>query len=382
MKKNYFISYKDSGNIRTYCLFNILPIFKKNMGIVVKNNTFIVWEPCSQSHAEVVPGYVKYLTDLGYHVSVVMNPKRYKEGLFERFSDEDITLNILSRRKAKNLFKKSDLKNVQGLLVTTSGKICDCIHYEQCYEHFAPNVDKSKLFIVEHDVKLSVDNNCWDESVITLRKLNYKGASSVVVNPQYFGRVNVTSKNKDVTNFITIGALNPKRRNSSLIINAAAELYKKGYKNFKITVVGKGHLKDIPSELHTFFDIKGRLPFNKMYDELEKADFLLTAYEENDSAHQRYNTTGTSGAFQLMYGFKKPAVILESFAPINGLNNENSVLYENTEEYSQSMERCINISSDEYEKMQNNLMLYAEDLYNSSRENLKALIVAKKKENN
>ena len=77
---------KEFENKNTYYLFGFLPVFMKCVNIpVIKDNTFFVWEPCSQSHSEVVPGYVKYLLDLGYHVSVLVNPDRYKEGLFSRF---------------------------------------------------------------------------------------------------------------------------------------------------------------------------------------------------------------------------------------------------------------------------------------------------------
>jgi len=69
---------------------------------IIKENTFIVWEPCSKSHSEVVPGYVKYLLDLGYHVSVIVHPDRLKEGLFTRFQNDNVSLNKISR---KDVFK-------------------------------------------------------------------------------------------------------------------------------------------------------------------------------------------------------------------------------------------------------------------------------------
>ena len=82
--------------------------------------------------------------------------------------------------------------------------------------------------------------NRWDEKVITLRKLNYKNAQSVVVNPHRFGRVNITGKNPDVVNFVTVGAINPKRKNSTMIIDAVKKLHENGVTDFKVTVIGKG----------------------------------------------------------------------------------------------------------------------------------------------
>ena len=340
----------------------------------IKQNTFIVWEPCSQSHSEVVPGFTKYLLDLGYHVSVIVNPKKYKEGLFSRFDNENISFNKLSRKQIKNFLKKDSLKDVSGILVTTVGKICDSIHYEQCYDTFNPDVDKSKLFFVEHETKYAIDEGTWNENLITLRNINYKGAKSVVVNPHYFGNVKITPKNKDITNFITIGAIQGKRKNNDLIINAVKELHDKGFRNFKVTVIGKGHLKKLPKEIQKYFDIKGRLPFDKMYEELEKADFMLTSYNKNNPQHLRYNTTGTSGNFQLAYGFLKPCIIIEDFASINGFNQENSILYKEDSDFAKALQKGIEMSQEEYSNMQNKLKEYEQKLYNDSLNNLKGLI--------
>ena len=159
-----------------------------------------------------------------------------------------------------------------------------------------------------------------------------------------------------------------------MIIDSFYEVYKRGYRNFKVTVIGKGSLKHLPKELHKFFDIKGRLPFDKMYQEIEKADFMLTSYNENDPEHIRYNTSGTSGNFQLMYGFLKPCIINKRFAPINVLNNENAILYEKEENYPDAIEKAINMDNQEYKQMQNSLKKYEVKLYKSSLENLKKII--------
>ena len=138
--------------------------------------------------------------------------------------------------------------------------------------------------------------------------------------------------------------------------------------------MGKGHLKDLPKELRRYFDIKGRLDFCKMYDAIENADFLLTSYDENNESHKRYITTGTSGTFQLVYGFLKPCIILEDFAPINGFDNSNAILYDKAQNYSDALKYAINIPQKEYEDIQNKLECYEKKLYNSSLNNLKKTI--------
>ena len=372
---------KEFENKNTYYLFGFLPVFVKKVNIpVIKDNTFFVWEPCSQSHSEVVPGYVKYLLDLGYHVSVLVNPDRYKEGLFSRFKDENVSYNKLTRPQSKQFFKNADLHNVKGVMVTTAGKLCDCIHYEQAYTHFNDSLDKSKLLLVEHESKFAIDAGTWDkwsDKLIMLRDLNFEDKKTIVVNPHYFGEVNITPKNKDITNFITIGALHSNKKNSQQIIDSVKVLHEQGYRNFKVTVVGKGSLKGLPKEIRSYFDIKGRLPFDKMYEEIEKADFMLTSYNDDDPEHIRYNTTGTSGNFQLVYGFLKPCVIIRSFAPLNGFDDTNAILYNKPENYHEALIKGIKMSEEEYFNMQNSLKVYVDKLYNQSKENLKRLIDGK-----
>ena len=190
-----------------------------------------------------------------------------------------------------------------------------------------------------------------------------------MVNPHYFGNIGITSKN-DIINFVMVGVIQDKRKDSDLIVDSVKILHKQGIKNFKITVIGKGKLNHLPKEIRQYFDIKGRLPFDKMYDELEKADFMLTAYDENNPMHIRYNTTGTSGNFQLVYGFLKPCVIIKSFGPINGFNDTNSILYDSNEKYADAMKKCIEMSSEDYTKMQNSLKEYVDGLYKESLDNL------------
>lgn len=354
---------------------SILDIFKKKQKTpIIKDNTVLVWEACSLSHAEVVPGYVKYFHDLGYHVSVLVDPDRLKEGLFEKFNLENVTYNKIKTKDTRKFFKKADLSTVKAVMVTTVGKIHDKISYDDCIETFSPTLDKNKLLLVEHDIKNAVDNNVLDENIITLREMDYKNAKTVAINPHYFGDVKITSKNEDIVNFLTVGIIRPRKKNNGTIINAVQELHNKGITNFKVTVVGKGKIKDIPKEVRKYFDIKGRLPFNKMYKEVERADYLITSYDSDNEKHLRYITTGTSGNFQLIYGFLKPCLINQKYAPLNHFNDKNSIIYNKPNEYAQAMEKGIKLSQEEYSQMQENLKNTVKEIYQTSLENLKGLL--------
>ncbi len=354
----------------------MLPVKKP----IIKDNTFLIWEPCGKSHAEVVPGFAKYLCDLGYHVSVIVSKNAYKENLFSRIGENlNISYNKMSKYQARAYFKQADLSDVKGLLVTTVDKLCKAPHFDKVYENFSKNVDKSKLFFVIHDIKKRVWANAMSEDLISLRELNFeqKDYKTVVVNPHYFGDVKITPKS-ELTNFVTVGELAVGKKNFDLFVKTVQKLVNNGITNFKITVIGKGKVENLPPEVVPYFDIKGRLPFDKMFEEIEKGDFILTSYIDEEM-HLRYIHQGTSGNFQLVYGFQKPIIIKDNFAPINGFSEKNSILYKDDDDFYNALIKGINMSQEQYQNMQEDIKAYAHNFYQISKLNLKSLIDSRQK---
>jgi hypothetical protein len=349
-------------------------LFARTPAPIISQNTFLVWEPCTYSHAEVVPGYVKYLLDLGLEVSVFMTPKRYEEGLFTRFHHSHLALNNMPQAAIRRYFKKKGLAQAKGILITTARKISGASNYASERGLFADKSTDQKVLLVEHDVKATVDNRLINPEIITLRKIHYKNASTTVVNPHYFGEVKITAKNSDRVNFITIGAMRGKRRNASLLLDAVNVLHASGITNYKITVIGRGSLRGVPRHIRKYFDIKGRLGFAQMYDEIEQADFFLPLLDVENPLHERYITTGTSGSFQLIYGFVKPCLIAEKFAATNGFEQRNSIVYAANSDLGQAMIKAIQMTPTDYGSMQAALKKYADALYAESLANLQQLL--------
>jgi len=339
-------------------------------------DSFIVWEPCTHSHAEVVPGYVKYLRDLGLHVHVFMTPKRYDEGLFSRFSDSGVTLHRLTQRNIRQLFHKRGIGAARGIMITTARKLSGKSDYDLEQRLFAKRMPQQLLLLVEHDVKPAFDHHALTSDIITLRQPYYREATTTVVNPHYFGTIRATTRNEGLTRFITIGAMRSKRRNTQLLVEAVTKLHAMGRSNFIVTVIGRGSLKGIPSHLHRYFDIKGRVDYVTLYDEMERADYFLTLLDPDNPAHERYITTGTSGSFQLIYAFAKPCLIAEKFAARNGLNERNSLIYDTNAMLANAMQRSIDLGSGEYARLQQQLQSDAAAVYKSSLKNLAGLINA------
>lgn len=360
---------------------NITTITKKFLGLLSGNtpkpfyneNTFFVWEPCSRSHAEVVPGYCKLLLDAGYDVSVLIEPKRIEEGLFSNFKHERLHINRLSQRATQNFFKKNGLGISSGILVTTAGKLTPNADYDHVRGLFAPLSQNQRVLLVEHDIKNGVDLGTLTSDIITLRETDYKNSITTPVNPHYFGEFDKRQK-RARTIFATVGAIRDKRRNSELLIDAVEGLHQKGVSNFTVLVIGKNNASSIPRHLQQYFLLLGRLTFRELYKQIQSCEFLLPLLDPNKPAHRRYITTGTSGTFQLALGFQKPLVLEQSFAPINRLNNSNSIIYDGNSNFHIAMERAITMTPEHYDSLQKAVTETAKSIYIESLENLRSLL--------
>jgi len=353
-------------------------LFERPAPPKVGPNTFFVWEPCTYSHAEVVPGFARYLLDLGYEVCVCMTPARYDEGLFSRFDDPRLQLCRLSQPAIRRYFRANGLSNAAGVLITTARKISGAKGYAMEQQMFAGRTARQRLLLVEHDVKGPAECGALTPNIITLRRVHYRDVVTTVVNPHFFGRVVCAPRNdatvRDAVRFITIGALRGRRRNAGLLIEAVRELHERGARDFKVSVIGRGSLRGVPPALRPYLEVLGRVDFRTLYAQMERADFFLPLLDPSNPAHDRYLTTGTSGSFQLIYGFRRPCLIARKFAQVNGFDAGNALVYEDNAELAGAMGEALRMSAARYAELQGALAATADALYAQSRENLRRLI--------
>jgi len=305
---------------------------------------------------------------------VFMTPERYDEGLFSRFDDARITLRRLSQPSIRRFFKRYGLGDARGIIITTARKISGRPDFAREYALFSSRRPDQDLLLVEHDIKPAADNRALTESIITLRAPYYRNSKTTVVNPHYFGRVKITPKNSDTTRFITIGAMRNRRRNTQLLTEAVQTLHESGCTDFTITVIGRGKMRSTPAHLRRYFTPKGRVDFKTLYAEMEQADFFLPLLDPDNPSHDRYITTGTSGSFQLIFGFGKPCLIAEKFAGLNGINSQNSLVYLDNSTFAETMRKAIEMKQDSYLRMQSTLVHDAATLYQQSLDSLRQLI--------
>ena len=205
---------------------------------------------------------------------------------------------------------------------------------------------KNKLFIAAHDLKNYFNQNTTDPIPVELFSLS-GFQNTKMLNPHYFGEIQITPKSKDKTRFIVVGGINKNNKNYDLLLQCTKELLEYNT-NFEITIIGLSGKIDIPDELANYIKFKGKLPFAEMYKEMEKADFFLPLLDPSNEWHRRYLNETTTGSRQLILGFLKPCLINEEFANAYDFNQNNSIIYQ-----------------------QNNLNLLAQNIYKESLQNLK-----------
>lgn len=337
----------------------------------VKDNSVLIVE-ANDCHGEVLPGYVKYFFDMGYKIDVLMRAEVYKSRPFCRLSLPNLFITNLCAHHIHQISKLDKLKNYKYVFVNTGAYYS----YKDGQDFSVIQVlnlqNFSNLLVVEHDLKdisaFGEEHLLQDGKALTLGNFD-KG---IMVNPHYFGKIEITPKNP-VTNFVVVGGINPQRKNHQLLLSALEKLLADDYHNFKITVIGRGKITDIPKVYHPYIDIKGYLDFPKMYKEMEKADFFLTLLDDKNQDHYRYITTGVTGSAQRIYGFAKLPVIQKTFAGFYGFDTENALVYAG-DEMAKAMQQAIDMTAGEYQKKQKNLQQLAAGVYQESLGNLRKIV--------
>ncbi|MDE4992641.1 hypothetical protein NAH07_11990, partial [Francisella tularensis subsp. holarctica] len=72
--------------------------------------------------------------------------------------NQNISYNKLSKIQIRKYFKRDSLEDIEGVLITTIGKLYDGKNLNQAYDSFNNQVDKRKNIIDEHEIDSYIDN--------------------------------------------------------------------------------------------------------------------------------------------------------------------------------------------------------------------------------
>ena len=348
--------------------FNNNPIGKNSILIVEAN----------VCHGETISGYAKMFSELGYDVDIITTPEVYQEKPFCRL-EKQYYQNIysISGEKINKALCLSKIKDYKHIFFNSYQLYYNNTFRDNTitiFEFFDKIVSPQNGFLaLEHHLDKIDTDMCKEKRIIQLGNIR---PNVVFCNSHYYGKFEKHEKN-NITQFIIVGSINAYRKNFDLLIKSAKELLDKNVENFHINIIGSGKII-IPKRLQKNISCLGRLSFDEMFNYVEKSDFILALLDPDDDTHLRYLEDGTSGTFQLSYGFCKPILIHSKFAKKHYYNESNSVIYH--EDFTKSLEKCINMSNTEYSNCVENLKNTIQEIENTSIKNLKEVLTLHNKD--
>ena len=329
----------------------------------ISYNTVLIFETF-QYHYECSPGFSKYFIELGFDVDIIM----HNSGLTSFLYFEPVNkirffiYNKLEEIKKYTKYLSLILKNYNYILIETADP-----HYFLLYKQLNLLNIKHSFFVFHHleylisaqiYVKLK-NNQIWSLG-------NFK--NSTYVNPHYFGDFSLKKKNR-ITRFFITSTI---ERNYQYLIAAVNKLKDENLE-FHIIVVGKWGTftsNNISEKVIENFTFKYNISYSDLYNEVNNSDYIIINLDPNNTKNTAFKKTRVSGSVQLAYGFLKPVIINKDFAEIYNFSSDNSLLYEKWN-FIDIMRNAINIKSAQYKKMQKNLKLLSNKIYNNSLYNVK-----------
>ena len=370
---SYRLRFKHFLNRKLYNAF-------KNKKIEPKTILILEYNDC---HFETMTGLMKYCLDLGYKVDILT--RRNPEKMFDNVSFLGVRIFKANEKTFDKILKNFDFSSYERIIFNSKA------FYEGKKEGIKKGIKKEIYDISEvlnpipkgkkeniylqHHLEFLKPENKKAREIILANPSKDKALENLVVNCNYFQKeTNKKIQKNDIVNFISIGELSKKRRNSALLIKAIFELYKKGFRNFKVTIIGNGNMETLPSGLLEHFDVLGRIDYQSMFEEIKNADFILPLLDPTLKEHERYLSLGTSGSFQLAYGFLKPCVLHGAFAKVYDFTNENSIIYEKNEDFVLALQKALEMENKDYQTIVQNLKTKKEKLNEKSLKNLSDIL--------
>ena len=345
---------------------NILCLFRKSKDYFsVRENSVLLME-FYLVHGETLPGYIQYLLDLNYNVDVVLckpaKKGRNDLGLFFCFDhNEKVRVKTLSAYEMNFLLRSDIAAKYKHIIINSFNDGLVLSHL--CFV----NLKKIKPVCVIHNPNM-YNKYFQTNKIISIVKIeSFNREPPLVVNPHYFGEIHKKDKSKK-TIFAAINSKELFRRNIFLLFEACEMLYKKGIYDFSVKIFGRGF--PIPERYRDNIQDFGFIDFKNMFKEIEDSDFFLALIDQESTPY----TNKASGSFQISYGYLKPIVLHGKFSDVSGLNDLNSVIYNDNAELADAMEKCICMPNNDYLTLINALENTQKELYKMSVNNLKTAL--------
>lgn len=382
---------------KKYNLFGFIPIFCSEYKFpapnakIIKNDKFydflchdirensVLMVEFNYFHGECLPGMAKYFLDLGYNVDVCLTEEESNLEPFAGIKDEKFHIFAMSRNDILKIVTHNIVERYMHLYINSDRVYINDEGFVPVLKYIGENIQlpKGKVLTLCHHADQYADIKPQSDKfkVVSLNKLPIFQSENVsMVNAHFFETFNRLKKH-NLTTFVCVGQIESERKNHSVLIDAIDNILKSGIKNFKVTVIARAGNLNVPEHIKPYIDFMGRLSYKDMYNEMKKADFYLPLFDPENKQHERYISCGSSGSYQLIYGFSIPCIIAEKFqTSVNLFDNSNSISYKTNNDLSDAMKNAIEMSNEHYMSIVKNLQKLQRSIYQESLANLKRIL--------
>lgn len=345
-------------------IFNIKQFFNAT----IRTNSILIFEN-NNYHYECTTGFTKYFLDLGFNIDIIMTEigkgsfiffEPTKKLRFFILDDKKYYISDEYIEKFREIFKK-----YLAILVQT-------MNYN--FKHFYNKTNLLKgnnsIFVYHYyRVMPFIDFHNKYRSWTLLNFTNL----ALEVNPHYFGKIKLRDKN-NITRFFIVSSY---KRNYAQLISASDNLKNQNFQ-FQVVVTGKTpslNAQRIPNNIKDKFFFNLYLSYYNLLKIIETIDFIIITLDRNNPRDNTYNNGRTTGSSQIAYGYLKPCLINSDFSKTYGMNNENSIIFNNSKDSLYlAMREAIMMTKEEYKKKQYNLKKTADAIYEISKNNANTTI--------
>lgn len=359
------IPFKPLGNtINQIEIFNIKQFFNTT----IRNNSILIFEK-NNFHYECTPGFTKYFLDLGFNVDIIMSKignesfiffEPTKKLRFFILDDKKYYTGNEYIEKLREIFKK-----YLAILVQTMTR-----GVKRFYRNTNLLKGKNSIFVYHYYPEMSFID--FHDKIRSWTLLNFTNLA-LEVNPHYFGRIKLRDKNK-ITRFFIVST---KGRNYDQLLSASGILKNENFQ-FQVVVTGRSHALNaqrIPNNIKDKFLFNFYLSYYNLLKIIETIDFIIITLDSKIPLDNTYNNGRSTGSAQIAYGYLKPCLINSDFTKTYGMNDDNSIIFNDLKDsFYFAMRKAIMMTNEEYKKKQYNLKKTADTIYEISKNNVKTTI--------
>jgi len=301
----------------------------------------------SNKHTEIFGTFIEIFRKKHFHLTIFYNLDKDPYTFLKYYQKMfDMKLNI---EPTDSLSEKKD--NFEFFIFTSSA---DDIRLDP---YFKQPQNENKCLFIQHQAAHWKPYMKWNILMSPVIQLNQK---NIYVTPFYksYSKLHykVTSK---TTNLAIIGAIRKHDKDLNLLLDL---LHKYPDEDYKIFVFMRRMDWRVISRRHPFLKNNPHISFHpglsteKMIEKLKEVKFILPLSKKNGWFYWQRLT----GTIPLAVNLNMPMVMDRQLASIYGLQNC-SILYENL--ISESMDKSLNISNEDYYKLIENTVLYKKEQY-------------------